>query len=160
MAPVCVACRLSLSALFLFVLFVSFVISKVSSLYVYDHQTLLDLRPSAKDLVKVDPDHCGHTTFKPFHPCGIPAHLRCTFAPFPRRKRRRRRGKRSGQQEKWSGIWSLSSSAIAAPCRLLAGTCRRIRWDGPSPRPLLSSSPPAWGESPPSTGPVSGSAIS
>ncbi|CAJ1061240.1 RNA-directed DNA polymerase from mobile element jockey [Xyrichtys novacula] len=109
MAPVCVACRLSLSALFLFVLFVSFVISKVSSLYVYDHQTLLDLRPSAKDLVKVDPDHCGHTTFKPFHPCGIPAHLRCTFAPFPRRKRRRRRGKRSGQQVKVKSLLARSS---------------------------------------------------
>lgn len=49
MAPVCVACRLSLSTLLVFVLFVLF----VSSLLVYDRQTLLDLRPSAKDLVKI-----------------------------------------------------------------------------------------------------------
>ncbi|CAJ1087269.1 ras-associated and pleckstrin homology domains-containing protein 1-like [Xyrichtys novacula] len=109
MAPVCVACRLSLSALFVFVLFVSFVISNVSSLYVYDHQTLLDLRPSAKDLVKLDPDHRGHTTSKPFHLSGIPAHLRCTFAPFPRRKRRRRRGKCSGKLVKVKALLARSS---------------------------------------------------
>jgi len=63
MAPVCVACRLLLATLFVIVVFVSIVISNVSSLLVYDRQTLLDLRPSAKDLVKVDYD--GHTTFQP-----------------------------------------------------------------------------------------------
>ncbi|CAJ1084183.1 uncharacterized protein LOC115362592 [Xyrichtys novacula] len=108
MAPVCVACRLSLS-----VLFVSIVISNVSSLLVYDSQTLLDPCLSAKDLVKLDPDHDGHTTFQPFHLPGIPAHLHCTHAPLPWAKRRRywcRRGKYSSQLVKLKARSALSEA--------------------------------------------------
>jgi len=94
MAPVCVACRLSLATLFVIVLFVSIVIFNVISLLVYELKTLLDLRPSAKDLVKVD--HEGHMTFQPLHfPGGIPTHLRRILVPLPRRKHQCCWGKRS-----------------------------------------------------------------
>lgn len=57
MAPVCVARRLSLLALCVFVLYVSLVALNVNSLLVYNRQTLLDLRLYAKVLVKSD--HSG-----------------------------------------------------------------------------------------------------
>lgn len=90
----CVACRLSLPMLCVFVLFVSCLTVNVSSLLVYNRQTLLDLRLQVKDLVKLNQD--GHQTLPPLL-SGIPAHLCRTPAPPPRRKRTcRRRGKRSG----------------------------------------------------------------
>ncbi len=54
MAPVCVARHLSLPVLYVFVLCVSLVALNVNSLLVYNRQTLLDLRPYAEDLGKLD----------------------------------------------------------------------------------------------------------
>ena len=50
MAPVCVACRLSLPVLCVFLLFVLLLARDFDSLLVYDRQTLLDLRLSPEDV--------------------------------------------------------------------------------------------------------------
>ncbi|XP_061840728.1 uncharacterized protein [Nerophis lumbriciformis] len=135
MAPVCaLACRLSLSALFVFVLFASVVVS-VNSLLVYDRQTLLDLCPSLTGMVNF---HVGFSKSQaPYSPSRIPAFLSRPQAPLPRRRRHRRRGKRGGQL------------AFAGSRRLLACSCRRFA-GGSSPLSLLLSLPPeARGEFPP-----------
>lgn len=92
MAPVYVAGCLLLLVVWMFVVFLLTVLNTADSLLVYDRQTLLDLRLSAKDLVKFG----GHKTLLPLL-SGIPAYLCRLPAPYPRRKRHRRRGKRSGR---------------------------------------------------------------
>lgn len=87
---------LSLSMLCVFVLFMSTVVQNAVSILVYNRQTLLDFRFSAKDLVRSDLG--GYKTLPPFR-SGIPACLCCPETIHLRRrpKRYRRRGKRSGQ---------------------------------------------------------------
>nr|XP_061839065.1 uncharacterized protein LOC133621161 isoform X1 [Nerophis lumbriciformis]XP_061839075.1 uncharacterized protein LOC133621161 isoform X1 [Nerophis lumbriciformis] len=113
MAPVCaLACRLSLSALFVFVFFASIFVS-VSSLLVYDRQTLLDLCPSPTDMINFD---VGFSTSQSaFSPGRIPAFLSRPLAPLPRRKRLRRRGKRGGQLVK---VRALLARLPVAPRRM------------------------------------------
>ena len=90
MAPVCQARRQVLYLLCLFLLLLTLV-HNINALLVYDRQTLLDLRNAAINLKKSD--YCeGGTPFPP----DLPADLRRTLAPLPRRRRYRRRGKRSG----------------------------------------------------------------
>lgn len=105
MAPVCVARRLSLPLLCLFVLFF---IARVNPLLMYNRQTLLDLRLVASDLTNTT--YTGHKTLPPFL-CGIPANLCRTLAPASRRKRFRRRGKRSGLLVKLKAYLVRSSPA-------------------------------------------------
>ena len=93
MAPVCVAGRQLLRPLCVFLLFVILVAQTVNTLLVYDRQTLLDLRISAKNLINFD--YYGQKTLPPFL-LDIPTHLCRTPALPPRQKRHRRRGKRSG----------------------------------------------------------------
>lgn len=90
MAPVCKAFHLSLSTLCVFLLLLSLVLLNVNSLLVYDHQTLLDLNISAKDLAKSD--YNEHKTLPPFL-SQIPAYLRSASVPLPWPKRHCRRGK-------------------------------------------------------------------
>ncbi|CAI5695095.1 unnamed protein product, partial [Oreochromis niloticus] len=106
MAPVCVARRLSLPLLCLFVL--GFFIARVNPLLMYNRQTLLDLRLVASDLTNTT--YTGHKTLPPFL-CGIPANLCRTLAPASRRKRFRRRGKRSGLLVKLKAYLVRSSPA-------------------------------------------------
>ncbi|GAA6086568.1 uncharacterized protein LOC116976515 [Tachysurus ichikawai] len=94
MAPVCVARRLFLLTLCIFLLFVSFIVQNVNTLLVYDRQTLLDLRVRAKGFVKFD--YGGHKTLPPLL-SGIPAYLCRVPASYSRGKRYRRRGKHSGR---------------------------------------------------------------
>ncbi len=54
MAPVCVACCQLLSALFVFVPFLSFVTRNANSLLVYDCQALLNIQLATENLVKYD----------------------------------------------------------------------------------------------------------
>ncbi|XP_025757021.1 uncharacterized protein LOC109200448 isoform X1 [Oreochromis niloticus] len=105
MAPVCVARRLSLPLLCLFVLFF---IARVNPLLMYNRQTLLDLRLVASDLTNTT--YTGHKTLPPFL-AGIPANLCRTLAPASRRKRFRRRGKRSGLLVKLKAYLVRSSPA-------------------------------------------------
>ena len=96
MAPVCQAGRqlLQLLQLFcVFLLFLTLVAHTVNTLLVYDRQTLLDLRVTAKNPVKF-----GYYRSKtdPHFLSDIPTYLRRNLAPSPRRKQHRRQGKRSG----------------------------------------------------------------
>lgn len=93
MAPVCEAGRHLLRLLCVFLLLVTLVIHTVNTLLVYDRQTLLDLRISAKNLVNFD--SYGQKTLPPFL-SDFPSYLCHTPVPLPRRKCHRRRGKRSG----------------------------------------------------------------
>ena len=70
MAPVYVACRLSLATWFMFILFMSLVTDTVNSLLAYDRQTLLDIRLSAKNLWEFD--CCDQKTFCSPFLSGIP----------------------------------------------------------------------------------------
>ncbi len=106
MTPVCVACRLALQALCGFVLFVSLAVQNVESLLVYDRQTLLNFRHSAKDLVKFD--YAGQKTLPPLL-SGIPAYLCRLHVIHPRRKRHRRQGKRGGRLVRVKTGLALSS---------------------------------------------------
>lgn len=72
MAPVCVAVRLLLSVLFLFILVLSLLTGKVNALLTYDRQELLDIQLTSGNLIKFDR---GHKTFPPPLLAGIPAHL-------------------------------------------------------------------------------------
>ncbi len=130
---------MALQALCGFVLFVSLAVQNVESLLVYDRQTLLNFRHSAKDLVKFD--YAGQKTLPPLL-SGIPAYLCRLPVTHPRRKHHRRRGKRGGQLVRVKTGLALSSMGswteyravprlsisrrIAGPYRRLAGTCRRL----------------------------------
>ena len=92
MTPVCQVGRQLLQLLCVFLLLLTLVAHFVNTLLVYDRQTLLDLRITAKNLVKFD--HYGRKT-DPHFLSDIPTYLRRTLAPPPRRKRHRRQGKRS-----------------------------------------------------------------
>lgn len=121
-------------------LFVSIVISNVSSLLVYDRQTLLDLCPSAKDFAKIDHDHDGHTTFQSLHFSGIPTHLWRTLPPLLQRKRRRRQGKRSGELVKLKALSARFPVASRGDTeRYLASFSTWVRWTLPTPGWYLSS---------------------
>ena len=125
MAPVCVACRLSLLVLCVFELFVSLIVHNVNALLVYDRQTLLDLRFCAKDLVKLD--HGGHGSLPPLL-ARIPAHLCLAPAPPLRRKRTRRRGKRSSRLVRLKAClagYSSSASWTKVGAMLSLATPRR-----------------------------------
>ena len=93
-ASVCVACRLSLPVLCVFMLFVLLLALDVDSLLVYDRQTLLDLRLSAEDVVKLDDS--GRDTLPPLL-ARVMAHLCGAEVPPSRRERSCHRGKHSGR---------------------------------------------------------------
>ncbi len=97
---------MALQALCGFVLFVSLAVQNVESLLVYDRQTLLNFRHSAKDLVKFD--YAGQKTLPPLL-SGIPAYLCRLPVTHPRRKHHRRRGKRGGQLVRVKTGLALSS---------------------------------------------------
>lgn len=99
----CVACRLSLRVLCVFVLFVSLFAQNVNSLIAYDRQTLLDLQLYAED-----PTQRG--TLPPLL-VRIPAHL-CLAPALPlRRKRTHCWGKHSGRMVRLNASLAGISSA-------------------------------------------------
>ncbi|KAL6459500.1 hypothetical protein MHYP_G00329720 [Metynnis hypsauchen] len=104
MAPVCVAGRLFL---LVWLVLLSFGTSHIKSLLVYDRQFLLDLRHSVSDLAVFN--HDGQNTLPPLL-SGIPTHLYRAWASTSQRKRRRRRGKRSGRLVKLKVCLARSSS--------------------------------------------------
>lgn len=94
MAPLCMACRIPLLSLLMFIFSILFKIQNASSLLMYDRLTLLKIR----DFVNNLPVHGtnGHSNTPPPFLESIPAYLRCPTSPRPRKKRHKRRGKRGG----------------------------------------------------------------
>ena len=106
MAPVCVAVRLPLSVLVVFVLVLSLVTENVNSLLAYDRQALLDIRFASENLT-----HFSRQKTFPLPPllASIPAHL-CAPLPRKRRHRSRSRGKSSGQLARLKAALVYSSA--------------------------------------------------
>lgn len=120
MAPVCVACHLSLPMLCMFVLLLSFVTLNVNSLPVYDRQALLELRLSAKELVKLD--YTGHKTL-PLLLSGIPAHLCHALIPPLWRKCPCHWNKCSGRLVRLKACLACFSSASLTENRVVPRLC-------------------------------------
>ncbi len=100
MAPVLLACRLSVPSLFIitaFVLFVTLFIRDSNSALVYDRATLLNIRSIYEKQLNEAREEFQFGVRNP--PISIPTWLqRDPWPPLP--KRRRRRGKRGGRQVK------------------------------------------------------------
>lgn len=160
MAQVYVACRLSLSVLFVFVPVVT---NHVDSLLVYDRQALLNIRHTTENLVKFNLH--GQNAFPLPDLSGIPAHLRHAPAPPSRRKRPKRRGKHSRLQVKLKAYlallprtnWKFLHGISAAhgllhrrfvSCWHLAGTCCQLGWGVEATLLPFTPSPQRWGKSP------------
>ncbi|XP_051568015.1 uncharacterized protein LOC127449001 [Myxocyprinus asiaticus] len=116
MAPVCVACRLLPSLSSFLLLFILFMYS-YSSL-VYDRQTLLYIQNSVAKISMLNLSGF-HFCLPPPSP-NIPDYLRWRAFELPRRKRRRRRGKRTGVTVRWkyglaSDLAHRSGSALPTP---------------------------------------------
>ncbi|CAJ1066752.1 uncharacterized protein LOC125906366 [Xyrichtys novacula] len=94
MAPLCLAVRLPLLIVLLFILCSLFVARIVSPLRVYDRLTLLNIRDSVGKSIICGSD--GHSKTPPPLLASIPPHLRRLSCCLPRKSRRRRRGKRGG----------------------------------------------------------------
>ena len=92
MAQVCVPGRLLLLKWLVFLEFITFGITQIRSLLLYDRQ--LDLRHNVRTLGVFE--HGGQKTVPPLL-AGIPTHLYRALVLPPRQKRFRRRGKRGGR---------------------------------------------------------------
>lgn len=90
--PVCVAHRLTLPVVLVFMLILAIVPSYINSLLCYDRQALLRIKFSADTLVKFDLN--GHKTPPPALLSDVPAHLLRAEVLLPRRRHRRRQGNR------------------------------------------------------------------
>ncbi|CAM4550428.1 unnamed protein product [Leuciscus chuanchicus] len=158
MAPVCKASRLSASRcvcfLFAAVLFLCFCCRDVTSLLVYDRQTLFDIRVSCEAL-GLSRDRLGEQAGGlPPWLFNIPDYLRCVPCDFPRKKRHRRRGRRGGVLVRLRAY--LRSSDVPHPHLLCGGGCGRpavcgcrcsevprLRWIRPVfPSPIAVASQP------------------
>lgn len=121
MAPVSVACRLSLQTVVVFLLFLSLIVPSANSLLVYDRQTLLNIRYLCEYRERVSED--GQKTFYSSPLLNIPAYLHRLPIPSTRR-RRRYRGRRSGRLLKLKA--SLACSTVAGYTG--SAFCRFISW--------------------------------
>lgn len=130
MAPVCVARRLTLPAVLMFMLILTIVPSNINSLLRYDRQVLLRIKLS---LVKFDLN--GHKTPPPPLLSDVPAHLLRAEVSLPCRRRCRRRGKRGGSLVKIKTYLALRENRLHCyhPSQHDA-TCHRLfTWRVPVP---------------------------
>lgn len=108
MAPVCVARRLTLPAVLVFMLILTIVPSNLNSLLCYDHQALLKIKLSVDTLVKFD-----------LNGQGSPPPPLLSDVPY------RRHGKRSGSLVKIKAYLALRQNRLHCYPSLHDATCRR-----------------------------------
>ncbi len=120
----CVECRLPLSVLCVFLLFLSLVTNQVDSLLVYDRQELLNIRSSARNFVRFGVG--GQNIYLLPLLSDIPAFLCRAPAPPLWRKCCRRRGKRSGLLLRLKAHLALSSGTTNRFLHGLLAGCRAL----------------------------------
>lgn len=101
MAPVCVAWRLSLFALFVF--FLVCIIEESTSLLVYDRQMPFYIRVTTETFVNHILDQ--RSPFSSPLLSGIHAHLWRALVPLPRRRRRGKRGSMQARVKTCLALW-------------------------------------------------------
>lgn len=143
MAPVCVAGRLQLVWLIMFVLCVSTFFQHILTHLIYDKQSLLLIRDSLELRINQDSSEPNSTT--PPLEFTVPGYLRRSLYIAPGKKRRRKRGKRGGAAVRWKIYLASLSGARCLPSAPRRGTffdccCPRDRWIQPV-MPVVSSPP-------------------
>lgn len=105
MVIVFVAGCLSLTNLFVFLLFLSLLLKNFDSLLVYNHQTLHDVQFSSESLSMYD--RGGQKTFLPPFLSKIPVQLLHYPASLPWISRYRRRGNAAASWQSWKPVWRV-----------------------------------------------------